>query len=95
MELDVAIERHEQRLNTLERDMGAMKDVQNEIRTMNESLVTLANEMRHTNEHLARHERRIDEIDAMPRMRLQQTVTAVVSALAGGLISMIISLIIS
>ncbi len=95
MELDVVIERHEQRLNTLERDMGAMKDVQNEIRSMNESLVTLANEMRHTNEHLARHERRIDEIDAMPRMRLQQTVTAVVSALAGGLISMIISLIIS
>ena len=95
MELDVAIERHEQRLNTLERDMGAMKDVQNEIRSMNESLVTLANEMRHTNEHLARHERRIDEIDAMPRLRLQQTVTAVVSALAGGLISMIISLIIS
>ena len=95
MELDVAIERHEQRLNTLERDMGAMKDVQNEIRTMNESLVTLANEMRHTNEHLARHERRIDEIDAMPGLRLQQTVTAVVSALAGGLISMIISLIIS
>ena len=95
MELDVVIERHEQRLNTLERDMGAMKDVQNEIRTMNESLVTLANEMRHTNEHLARHERRIDEIDAVPRLRLQQTVTAVVSALAGGLISMIISLIIS
>ena len=95
MEFDVVIERHEQRLNTLERDMGAMKDVQNEIRTMNESLVTLANEMRHTNEHLARHERRIDEIDAMPRLRLQQTVTAVVSALAGGLISMIISLIIS
>ena len=95
MEFDVVIERHEQRLNTLERDMGAMKDVQNEIRTMNESLVTLANEMRHTNEHLARHERRIDEIDAMPRLRLQQTVTAVVSALAGGLISMLISLIIS
>ena len=95
MELDVVIERHEQRLNTLERDMGAMKDVQNEIRTMNESLVTLANEMRHTNEHLARHERRIDEIDAVPKLRLQQTVTAVVSALAGGLISMIISLIIS
>ena len=95
MELDVVIERHEQRLNTLERDMGAMKDVQNEIRSMNESLVTLANEMRHTNEHLARHERRIDEIDAMPRLRLQQTVTAVVSALAGGLISMIIGLIIS
>ncbi len=95
MELDVVIERHEQRLNTLERDMGAMKDVQNEIRSMNESLVTLANEMRHTNEHLARHERRIDEIDAVPKLRLQQTVTAVVSALAGGLISMIISLIIS
>ena len=64
MDIGVIIESHEQRLKTLERDMSAMKEVQGEIRSMNETLVTLANELKHTNEHLARHERKIDEIDS-------------------------------
>ena len=90
MDVEVIIERHEQRLKTLERDMSAMKQVQAEIRSMNETLVTLANELKHTNEHLARHERKIDEMDAVPKMRMQQIATAIISALAGGLISTIV-----
>lgn len=93
MEIEVIIERHEQRINNLERDMGAMKQVQAEIRSMNETLVTLANELKHTNEHLARHEKKIDEIDAVPRQRIQQIITAVIAALAGGIISSIIGMI--
>lgn len=93
MDIEVIIERHEQRLKTLERDMCAMKDVQIEIRSMNETLVTLANELKHTNEHLARHERKIDEMDAMPKQRMQQIVTAIIAALAGGLISAVIGMI--
>ncbi len=94
MDVEIAIERHEQRIQALERDMGAMKQVQAEIRSMNETLVTLANELKHTNEHLARHERKIDEIDAVPKQRLQQIVTAIIAALAGGLISTIIGMVI-
>ena len=93
MDIEVAIERHEQRLNTLERDMGAMKEVQGEIRTMNETLVTLATELKHTNEHLARHERKIDEMDAVPKQRMQQIITAIIAALAGGMVSAIIGMI--
>lgn len=93
MDIEVIIERHEQRLKTLERDMCAMKEVQMEIRSMNETLVTLANELKHTNEHLARHERKIDEMDAVPKQRMQQIVTAIVAALAGGLISAILGMI--
>ena len=93
MDVEVIIERHEQRLKTLERDMGAMKEVQTEIRSMNETLVTLANELKHTNEHLARHERKLDEMDAAPKQRIQQIITAVIAALAGGLISAIIGMI--
>ena len=63
MDIEVIIEGHEQRLKTLERDMSAMKEVQAEIRSMNETLVTLANELKHTNQHLARHEKKIDEFD--------------------------------
>ena len=93
MDIEVIIEGHEQRIKTLERDMSAMKEVQAEIRSMNETLVTLANELKHTNEHLARHERKIDEIDAVPKKRMQQIITAIIAALAGGLISTIIGMI--
>lgn len=93
MDIEVMLELHDQRIKTLERDMGAMKEVQAEIRSMNETLLTLANELKHTNEHLARHERKIDEIDSMPKQRLQQIITAIIAALAGGLISTIIGMI--
>ena len=93
MDIEVIIEAHEQRIKTLERDMGAMKEVQAEIRSMNETLVTLANELKHTNEHLERHERKIDEIDSIPKQRMQQIVTAIIAALAGGIISAIIGMI--
>ncbi len=90
MDTEVIIERHEQRIKILERDMGAVKEVQREIRFMNETLVTLANELKHANEHLARHEQKIEEIDAIPKQRMQQLITAIVAALAGGLVSIVI-----
>ena len=89
-DIEIVLERHEQRIKTLERDMSEMKGVQAEIRSMNETLVTLATELKHTNEHLARHEQKIEEIDGAPKQRLQQIVTAIIAALAGGIISMII-----
>ena len=93
MDVEVIIERHEQRIKTLERDMSGLQEVQAEIRSMHETLVTLANEIKHTNEHLARHERKIEEIDTAPKYRMQQIVTAIIAALAGGIISAIIGMI--
>ena len=95
MDIEVIVEGHEQRIKSLERDMSDMKEVQAEIRSMNESLVTLANELKHTNEHLARHERKIDEIDAVPKQRMQQIITAIIAALAGGLITTFIGLLLA
>ena len=79
----IVLERHEQKLQTLERDIADLKALQTEIRSMNETLGTLATELKHTNEHLARHERKIDEIESHPKMRMQQIVTAIIAALAG------------
>lgn len=93
-DIEVVLERHEQRIKTLERDISDLKAVQVEIRSMNETLVTLATELKHTNEHLRKHERKLDEIDNQPKQRLQQIVTAIIAALAGGLISAIIGLVI-
>lgn len=92
-EIEVVLERHEQRIKTLEREMAEMKTVQAEIRSMNDTLVTLTTELKHANEHLARHEQKIDEIKSVPGQNLQQIRTAVISALAGGLISMLLGLV--
>ena len=94
-DVEVILERHEQQIKTLERDMSDMKGVQAEIRIMNETLVTLATELKHTNEHLSRHEKRIDEIDNVPKQRMQQIITAIIAALAGGLISAVIGMILN
>lgn len=94
-EIYIVLERHEQRLNTVERDVSAMRDVQNEIRAMNETLVTLATELKNTNEHLARHERKIEEIDSQPKQRLQQIITAIIAALAGGVVTTIIGFLVA
>ena len=83
----IVLARHEQKLQILDREVSDLKAVQSEIRSMNETLVTLATELKHTNEHLARHERKIDEIESQPKMRMQQIITAIIAALAGGLIS--------
>lgn len=90
-EVDVILERHEQRIQTLERSMADMKGLQSEIRTMHDMLVTLTTELKHTNEHLVHHEQKLDAMDSLPRQRMQQIVTAIIAALAGGLISMMLS----
>ena len=94
-EFAIILERHEQRLLTLEQEITEIREVQAEIRSMNETLVTLATELKHTNEHLERHERKIDEIDDQPKQRLQQIITAIIAALSGGLISTVIGFILS
>ena len=94
-EIQRILERHEQKIKTLERNISDIKEVQMEIRSIDETLVTLATELKHTNEHLKRHERKIDEIESEPKTRLQQIVTAVIAALSGGLISAIIGMVIT
>lgn len=84
---EIILERHEQRINAIEKEISDLKAVQSEIRSMNETLVTLATELKHTNEHLARHERKIDEIESQPKMRMQQIVTAIIAAFADEIIS--------
>lgn len=91
MDIQVILERHDQKIQSLERSVADLKSVQAEIRAMNETLVMLATELKHTNEHLARQEQKIDEIESQPRNRLQQIITAIIAALAGGLVSAIIT----
>ncbi len=89
--IEIILERHDQRINTIERDIKEIREVQSDIRSINETLVTLATELKHTNEHLARNEQKIDEIEKQPKIRLQQIITAIIAALSGGLVSIILN----
>ena len=93
-EAQVVLERHEQCLKVLEKDIEDLKSLQSEIRSMSKTLATLAAELKHTNEHLARHEKKIDNIESEPKFRLQQIVTAIIAALSGGVISVLIGFLI-
>ena len=152
-EANILIERHELRLNTLERDVKALQDIRSELKTMgldefdaespardpkmysilrevvngdrnrkynqvffvfeNQSVDVRAmlfmahkikqiiafsvsvmrkcdsptTEMKHLSEHLVRNEEKIDRMESQPRARMQQIITAIVSALAGVLLS--------
>ena len=67
-----------------EESIRELNEVHNKILSMKETLVILATELKHTNEHLSRHEERISDMEKRPVTRMQQIITAIISALAGG-----------
>ena len=89
----ITLERYGQKLTSLEREIVSLREVQTEIRSMNKALISLAAELKHTNQHLARHERKLEEIENQPKNRLNQIVTAVIADISGGIITFIINLI--
>lgn len=93
-DVNIVLERHEQNIKSFQKQIDELREVQAEIRTMNETLVMLANELKHTNEHLARHEEKIDKIESQPKTRMNQLYAAITAVIAGGLISAAISAII-
>lgn len=93
-DIEIILARHEQQLNTLEREVSELKQVQKEIRSMNENLITLATELKNTNSALARHEKKLDEIDSVPKMRIQQIASALIAAIAGGAVSLLLSILV-
>ena len=46
---------------------------------MNESLVVLTNELRHTNEHMKSHGKRLGELERAPGARLREIASATVA----------------
>ena len=85
----ITLERHEGRLLLLEREVEELRSVQKEIRAMNESLVVLTNELRHTNEHRKSHGKRLGELERAPGARLREVTTATVAALAAAVVSLL------
>lgn len=72
-----------------------MNDVYVVLERHEQILITLANELKHINEHISKQEKKIEEIDNQLRQRMQQIVTAIIAVLSGGLISTILGMVLS
>ena len=86
-EIDVLLERHDQYLKSLQHQVNDLREVQGEIRTMSETLVTLTTEIKHTNANVTELKQKVEIIEDQPKARLNQIITAIIAALAGGMIS--------
>ena len=89
---EVVLAKHDQKIKALERELSVMREVQAEIRTMNEALIALATELKHTNEHLQRNESKLDALENAPRARAEKITLAVIASLATGLITALIGI---
>ena len=86
-DINIQLERHDQHIKSLQHQVDDLKQVQHEIKTMGETLVVLTTEIRHTNHSVNDLKQKVDVIESQPRARLNQIVTAIIAALAGGGIS--------
>ncbi len=86
-EIDVLLERHDQYLKSLQHQVNDLREMQGEIRTMSETLVTLTTEIKHTNANVTELKQKVETIEDQPKARLNQIITAIIAALAGGMIS--------
>lgn len=91
-QVEVVLAKHDQKIKTLERELSVMREVQAEIRTMNEALVTLATELKHTNEHLRQNEKQLRALENAPRARAEKITLAVIASLATGLATALIGI---
>ena len=83
-EVFVTLERHEQKLKSIQKQLDELKAVQKEIKVMNESLIEITNEIKHTNKSLLSCEMKINELQSAPGRKWEKiTVSVISSALCG------------
>ena len=89
---EIILAHHDERISVLEREISGVKEIQAEIRTMSESLLVFAEELKHTNRHLEKQEARLSAMEDAPRVQAQKITLAVLSALSAALATAIIGL---
>lgn len=90
-EIPVALERHEQMLRSVQHQVNELKEVQREIKKMNEVLINLTSEIKHTNVSLLCQDERLTELEKIPSKRMDALIAAALSALVGGVLGFILS----
>jgi len=81
----------EERLGRDKERLERLEKLCEAIHTQNTNIEKLVIELRHINTSVASHEERLSAIEEQPKSRMAQIVTAVISALTGGLISALLT----
>lgn len=90
-EYPVILERYGQQLISIQSQLNDLREVQREIKKMNEVLINLTSEIKFTNSSLIGHEKRLTTLEKRPAARYEQIVGAVVSALICGIIGYLLA----
>lgn len=93
--LALAVERHEMQIRSLQHQINDIKEVTKEIKTMNETLIVLTEELKHTNDALRCHEDRINVLELTPKNRWNTVVNSILTAAVSGLVGYVLAHLVS
>lgn len=93
-ETEVILERHTQQLDYLQKKVEKLENVMEEIRTISETLIKVANELKYTNEAVTRLETKMTDIENQPKQRLTKIQETIITAFIGGGITILIGAIV-
>lgn len=88
-DIEIVLERHSEHILSLEKQIEDLKEVRSEIKNINITLMKLTTELKYTNQHLEKQEKKIGDFEKNPKERLNQITTAIIAAIAGCAISML------
>ncbi len=94
MNQEICLERQkvmEERLGRDKERLERLEKLYDAINIQNTNIEKLVIELRHINSSVSSHEERITAIEEQPKSRLSQMITSLISALTGGIVSIIIS----
>lgn len=91
VDIEHRLTENEQRSKSNTHRLDKLEPIVNEIHTMSETMVRLVSEVQHTNENVAEIKDKVEVIENKPSARMEQIKTAIIAAIASGLISGLIA----
>lgn len=95
VDIEHRLTENEQRSKSNTHRLDKLEPIVNEIHTMSETMVRLVSEVQHTNENVAEIKDKVEVIENKPSARMEQIKTAIIAAIASGLISGLIATLLS
>ncbi len=81
-EIFISLSKHEQSIKALQHQIDEIKNMTKELRVMNTSLTELTSELKHTNQNILEHNRRLNVLEEIPKHRTEKVLGAILSAVA-------------
>ena len=91
VDIEHRLTENEQRSKSNTHRLDKLEPIVNEIHTMSETMVRLVSEVQHTNENVTEIKDKVEVLESKPSARMDQIKTAIITAIASGLIGGLIA----